>query len=203
MKREALFKLAVWGITGGMVQMISHGLVSGALFLCVGVMYDRLHSRQIADYGGVVPELASRAHQRLILPVVGEALQLAGIGRAPANLRILAAMYSTAGMFVVRADSPARTIEDLRGRPVAFGAKGSGLVILARYVLDGLGLPGRCAPAESRAARDGRARIRCPRRPPADPWAHHDRSRCRCLPRGLESEVLALNHRIRLKYASP
>jgi NADH-quinone oxidoreductase subunit M len=42
------------GITGGMVQMISHGLISGALFLCVGVLYDRLHSRQIADYGGVV-----------------------------------------------------------------------------------------------------------------------------------------------------
>jgi len=42
------------GITGGMVQMISHGLISAALFLCVGVMYDRLHSRRIADYGGVV-----------------------------------------------------------------------------------------------------------------------------------------------------
>jgi len=41
------------GITGGMVQMISHGFISGALFLCVGVMYDRLHSRQIDDYGGV------------------------------------------------------------------------------------------------------------------------------------------------------
>ena len=41
------------GVTGGMVQMISHGLVSGALFLCVGVLYDRVHSRQIADYGGV------------------------------------------------------------------------------------------------------------------------------------------------------
>ncbi len=63
-----------------------------------------------------------------------------GIGRPPADLRILAAMYSTAGMFVVRADSPARAIGDLRGKPVAFGAAGSGLVILARYVLDGLGL---------------------------------------------------------------
>jgi NADH-quinone oxidoreductase subunit M len=42
------------GITGGMVQMISHGLISGAMFLCVGVLYDRMHSRQIADYGGVV-----------------------------------------------------------------------------------------------------------------------------------------------------
>ncbi|NJO18196.1 MAG: NADH-quinone oxidoreductase subunit M [Thioploca sp.] len=38
---------------GGMVQMVSHGFISGALFLCVGVLYDRLHSRQIADYGGV------------------------------------------------------------------------------------------------------------------------------------------------------
>jgi len=42
------------GIQGGMVQMVSHGFISGALFLCVGVLYDRLHSRQISDYGGVV-----------------------------------------------------------------------------------------------------------------------------------------------------
>src|SRR2546427_790489 len=69
--------------------------------------------------------------------VVHEALT--GVGRSPANLMILAAMYSTPGMFVVRADSPYRAIADLRGKPVAFGARGSGLVILARYVLDGLG----------------------------------------------------------------
>jgi NADH-quinone oxidoreductase subunit M len=42
------------GLDGAMVQMISHGLISGALFLCVGVLYDRVHSRQIADYGGVI-----------------------------------------------------------------------------------------------------------------------------------------------------
>ena len=42
------------GITGSMMQMISHGFISGALFFCIGIMYDRLHSRQIADYGGVV-----------------------------------------------------------------------------------------------------------------------------------------------------
>jgi len=42
------------GIDGAMVQMVSHGLVSGALFLCVGVLYDRMHTRQIADYGGVI-----------------------------------------------------------------------------------------------------------------------------------------------------
>ncbi|WP_455220185.1 NADH-quinone oxidoreductase subunit M, partial [Kaarinaea lacus] len=45
---------AAMGIEGALVQMISHGFVSGAMFLCVGVMYDRLHSREIADYGGVV-----------------------------------------------------------------------------------------------------------------------------------------------------
>jgi NADH-quinone oxidoreductase subunit M len=45
---------AVLGMEGGMIQMISHGFISGALFLCVGVMYDRVHSREIKDYGGVV-----------------------------------------------------------------------------------------------------------------------------------------------------
>src|SRR5438445_9025714 len=70
--------------------------------------------------------------------VVHEALT--GVGRPPADLKILFAMYSTPGMFVVRADSPYRATADLRGKPVAFGARGSGLVILARYVLDGLGL---------------------------------------------------------------
>ncbi len=44
----------VLGMQGGMVQMVSHGFISAALFLCVGVLYDRVHSRQIADYGGVV-----------------------------------------------------------------------------------------------------------------------------------------------------
>src|SRR5262245_47023024 len=74
--------------------------------------------------------------------VQGEAAMeaLNGIGRPPADLRSLTAMYATPGMFVVRADSTYRTIEDLKGKPVAFGAKGSGLVILARYVLDGLGI---------------------------------------------------------------
>jgi NADH-quinone oxidoreductase subunit M len=45
---------AVMGLDGAMVQMISHGLISGALFLCIGVMYDRLHSRDISAYGGVI-----------------------------------------------------------------------------------------------------------------------------------------------------
>jgi TRAP transporter TAXI family solute receptor len=65
---------------------------------------------------------------------------LSGIGRPPADLKIITAMYPTAGMFVVRADSPYRTIADLKGKPIAWGAQGSGLVILGRYAMDGLGL---------------------------------------------------------------
>src|SRR3954465_5265096 len=63
-----------------------------------------------------------------------------GIGRQPTRLKILTAMYSNPGMFVVRADSPYKTTRDLGGKPVAFGARGSGLPILSRYMLDGLGL---------------------------------------------------------------
>jgi len=75
--------------------------------------------------------------------VQGEAAHDAFTGskhKKPVNLKIITAMYSTAGMFIVRADSPVKSIKDLVGKPVAFGAKGSGLVILSRYVLDGLGL---------------------------------------------------------------
>jgi len=48
------FLFSALGLEGGLVQMISHGFVSAAMFLCVGVMYDRMHTRLIADYGGVV-----------------------------------------------------------------------------------------------------------------------------------------------------
>lgn len=48
------FIFNAYGIEGALLQMISHGFVAGALFLCIGVMYDRVHSRQIVDYGGVV-----------------------------------------------------------------------------------------------------------------------------------------------------
>ncbi|TQV74824.1 NADH-quinone oxidoreductase subunit M [Aliikangiella marina] len=45
---------AIMGIQGALIQVISHGFISGAMFLCIGVLYDRIHSREIADYGGVV-----------------------------------------------------------------------------------------------------------------------------------------------------
>jgi NADH-quinone oxidoreductase subunit M len=56
------FLFNAYGVEGGLVQMISHGFVSAAMFLCVGVLYDRMHTRAIADYGGVVntmPKFAS------------------------------------------------------------------------------------------------------------------------------------------------
>jgi NADH-quinone oxidoreductase subunit M len=56
------FLFNAYGLEGGIVQMISHGFVSAAMFLCVGVLYDRMHTRAIADYGGVVntmPKFAS------------------------------------------------------------------------------------------------------------------------------------------------
>ena len=91
--------------------------------------------------------------------VVHEALQ--GIGRPPADLKVLTAMYPTAGLFVVRADSPYRTIADLRGKPVAWGAQGSGLVILGRYAMDGLGLDAAkdFLPVYLERAGDGRAMV--------------------------------------------
>jgi NADH-quinone oxidoreductase subunit M len=48
------YRGAINGMDGAIVQMVSHGLISGALFLCIGVMYDRVHSREISAYGGVI-----------------------------------------------------------------------------------------------------------------------------------------------------
>ena len=64
-----------------------------------------------------------------------------GLGRPKANnLRIINATYSQAGMFMVPADSPCRSISDLKGKSIAWGAASSGFIVLARYVMDGLGL---------------------------------------------------------------
>ncbi|MGB5744080.1 MAG: TAXI family TRAP transporter solute-binding subunit [Sedimenticolaceae bacterium] len=65
---------------------------------------------------------------------------LDGVGRSAADLKVLAVMYPNPGMFVVRASSAYRTIDDLKGRPIAFGTRASGLRILVNDVLSGLGL---------------------------------------------------------------
>jgi NADH-quinone oxidoreductase subunit M len=100
------------GVEGGIVQMISHGFVSGALFLCVGVLYDRMHSRNIADYGGVVNTMPKFAAFMMLfamancgLPAtsgfVGEFMVILGavkynlwIGALAATTMILGAAYS-------------------------------------------------------------------------------------------------------------
>ena len=64
-----------------------------------------------------------------------------GIGGPPTkNIRIINATYSQAGMFMVPADSPYKTIADLKGKPIVWGAATSGFIVLARYVMDGMGL---------------------------------------------------------------
>ncbi len=65
---------------------------------------------------------------------------LDGVGRPPANLKVLSVMYPNPGMFIVRGDSNYQSIEDLKDQPIAFGTKASGLRILANDMLDGLGM---------------------------------------------------------------
>jgi NADH-quinone oxidoreductase subunit M len=85
-----LFAFNVQGIEGGMMVMLGHGLVSGALFLCVGVIYDRLHTREIDRYGGLSINMPRYATLFLLFTMasvglpgtsnfVGEFLALAGI----------------------------------------------------------------------------------------------------------------------------
>jgi NADH-quinone oxidoreductase subunit M len=100
------------GVSGGLVQMISHGFVSGAMFLAIGVLYDRVHSREIATYGGVVNTMPKFAAFVLFFTMancglpgtggfVGEWMVILGavkvnfwIGALAATALILGAAYS-------------------------------------------------------------------------------------------------------------
>ncbi len=143
------------GIEGALVQMISHGFVSGAMFLCIGVLYDRMHSRQIADYGGVVHTMPKFAAFFMLfamanagLPAtsgfVGEFMVVLGavqfnfwVGFAAATTLILGAAYTLwmykRVVFGKVANSHVAELEDINGREFAF------LGILALCVL-GMGL---------------------------------------------------------------
>ncbi len=90
------------GVEGAIFQMLSHGLISGALFLCVGVIYDRMHTREIAAYGGLVNRMPAYATVFLILTManvglpgtsgfVGEFLTLIGVYQANSWVAIFAA----------------------------------------------------------------------------------------------------------------
>ena len=100
------------GVSGGLVQMIAHGFVSGAMFLCIGVLYDRVHSREIASYGGVINTMPKFAAFALLFAMancglpgtagfVGEWMVILGaikanfwIGTAAATALIFGAAYT-------------------------------------------------------------------------------------------------------------
>src|SRR6187200_413449 len=69
-----IFTLTAQGVQGGIFQMLSHGIVSGALFLCVGVVYDRLHTREIAAYGGLVQRMPIYAAFFMVLTLANVGL---------------------------------------------------------------------------------------------------------------------------------
>ncbi len=139
------------GLEGALVQMNSHGFVSGAMFLCIGVLYDRMHSRQIADYGGVVNTMPKFAAFFMLfamansgLPAtsgfVGEFMVVLGavkynfwIGFIAATTLILGAAYSLwmykRVVFGKVANKHVAELEDINGREFAF------LAILAACVL--------------------------------------------------------------------
>ena len=137
-----LFTLTQQGIQGAMFQMVSHGLVSGALFLCVGVIYDRMHTREIAAYGGLVHRMPLYAVVFMIFTLanvglpgttgfVGEFLALVGAFKANSTVAFLATtgvvlsaayalwLYRRVIFGVVEKES-LRTIPDLNVREIVF-----------------------------------------------------------------------------------
>ncbi len=126
------------GVSGGLVQMIAHGFVSGAMFLCIGVLYDRVHSREIASYGGVVNTMPKFAAFALLFAMancglpgtagfVGEWMVILGavkanfwMGAAAATALIFGAAY-TLWMFKrvylgPVANEDVRVLEDINSR---------------------------------------------------------------------------------------
>ena len=77
---------------------------------------------------------------KLDLGLVAGEFASATMAKPDTKLRIVAAMYSSPGLFIVKGDSPVRSIRDLKGKPVVLGAQGSGITVLGRSVLDSLGI---------------------------------------------------------------
>jgi NADH-quinone oxidoreductase subunit M len=147
-----LFSMTEQGIQGAMFQMVSHGLVSGALFLCVGVIYDRMHTREIAAYGGLVNRMPLYAVALMVFTLanvglpgtsgfVGEFLTLVGAFRANTWVAFLAttgvilsacyALWLYARIIYGPLQKPSlKTILDLDRREIAILAP---LVVLVIY----------------------------------------------------------------------
>src|SRR5712671_1030229 len=102
-----IFAATTQGVAGGIFQMISHGIVSGALFLCVGVVYDRMHTREIAAYGGLVNRMPLYAAAFMVFTLanvglpgtsgfIGEFLTLIGTFRVNTSV----AFFATLGIIL-------------------------------------------------------------------------------------------------------
>jgi NADH-quinone oxidoreductase subunit M len=102
-----VFTLTTQGVQGGIFQMLSHGIVSGALFLCVGVIYDRMHTREIAAYGGLADRMPMYAACFMVFTManvglpgtsgfVGEFLSLVGAFKANSWI----ALFATTGIIL-------------------------------------------------------------------------------------------------------
>jgi TRAP transporter TAXI family solute receptor len=116
--------------------------VYGAVFSQAVNQVDPTLEIQPRNTKGSIENVSLLEESKLDIALVqGEILNqaLLAVGKKPFKLKIIVAMYSTPGMFVVRADSPYNCIQDLVGKPIVFGARGSGLVTLARNILDGIG----------------------------------------------------------------
>ena len=133
-----LFAFNVQGLEGAMIVMLSHGLVSGALFLCVGVIYDRLHTREIARYGGLAINMPKYAIFFLLFTMasiglpgtsgfVGEFLSLAGIYQVSSFVTIICTTGIILGaaymlylyrrvVFGLQRNEDAAAMPDLNGR---------------------------------------------------------------------------------------
>jgi NADH-quinone oxidoreductase subunit M len=102
-----LFSMTPQGVQGAIFQMVSHGLVSGALFLCVGVVYDRMHTRDIAAYGGLVQRMPRYAVAFMVFTLANVGLPgtsgfigefLTTIGTFPVNTWV--AFFATTGIIL-------------------------------------------------------------------------------------------------------
>jgi NADH-quinone oxidoreductase subunit M len=152
------FIFNAYGVEGGLIQMISHGFVSAALFLCVGVLYDRMHTRMIGDYGGVVNTMPKFASFMMLfamanagLPAtsgfVGEFMVIMGAMKASFWLAFVAATTLVLGaaytlwmykrvIFGAVANENVRSLRDLNPREfIVLGALAAAVLFMGVYPL--------------------------------------------------------------------
>ena len=124
-------------LEGGALQNYGVAFIDGLRIV------DPLMEIRAVSTGGVQDNVALLEQGKLDIALVfGEVAHelFAGVGRTPTRLKVISVMYSTPGMFVVRAESRYRTISDLKGRRVVWNIRNGGLALQGRYVMDGLGL---------------------------------------------------------------